>query len=709
MSATALAPALPLTAESATVIPFPTGRYAVPSEDAAAFAALRPADRERVKLFLACFETMEQGELGLVPASRQCALTFAAVPGFSAPSLRRHYYAWREGGWTALLRGYRGKDREHVPAEFVEHFKAMAEQNCRSMRQAMAAIVRQWMLGEPIPGYGTWREWFATKYPSRPVPESCPEVPRGWGKSNLYALAPTRAERLMMTRGIVAAKAHLPSLVRDTSTLLPLQLITIDDFEVDQRCFYHDPVRRIRAICPMRGVLAMDVATRRVLGVLMKPRFRDDEQEQGDGTQAITRAEVRLLLYGVFRDYGVPRHGMTILCERAAAAVSTEVETTFRNLFGGRVNVSRTSTISQKCLANGFVESGGKPFLKGWIESFFGTAWNVAAALPGQKGASYALKPADFEQKLRVAQRLIGTGERDAQLNDDEVARARLPFLSSDELVEAYLQIFALLENRTEHQMRGFGTVIEWREAEGCAWRPFSDLATLTPEEQERVQVRERRESPRERWESLMPQVQCDAIEPHALMMLLLTPKKAALKGHHLTFVHNNVGYTYLVDPRSPAAALRNGSDVLCYFDPAQPEQAHLCQLDGRHLGEVQRLGKVNIADPKAVSDAEKQLAQLYNAIRAQIRARPLHRETDAKLLEDAQVNAALVQAAAERRQSPGITASLAREVPAHTGATPPLADLTARQMASAAGESLARKATAAALQQAEIDGSSLI
>ncbi|MDX2193123.1 MAG: hypothetical protein NW201_07205, partial [Gemmatimonadales bacterium] len=218
MSATALAPALPHPAESATVIPFPTGRYAVPSEDAAAFAALRPADQERVKLFLACFEAMEQGGLGVVPASQQCALTFSTVPGFSAPSLRRHYYAWRTDGWRALLRGYRGKDREHVPAEFVEHFKAMAEQNCRSMRQAMAAIVRQWMLGEPIPGYGTWREWYAKKYPLRPIPESCPEVPRGWGKSNLYALAPTRAERLMMTRGIVAAKAHLPSLVRDTST-----------------------------------------------------------------------------------------------------------------------------------------------------------------------------------------------------------------------------------------------------------------------------------------------------------------------------------------------------------------------------------------------------------------------------------------------------------------------------------------------------------
>jgi hypothetical protein len=223
------------------------------------------------------------------------------------------------------------------------------------------------------------------------------------------------------------------------------------------------------------------------------------------------------------------------------------------------------------------------------------------------------------------------------------------------------------------------------------------------------VQVRERRQSPRERWDALMPSVQCDTLEPHVLMMLLLTPKKATVKGHHVTFVHNEVGYTYLIDPRSPAASLRKDSEVLCYFDPAQPGEAHLCRLDGRPLCEVKRLGKVDIADPKAVSDAEQQLAQLYNAIRAQIRARPLHRETDAKLLENAQVNAALVQAAAERRQSPGITASLAREVPAHTGATPPLADLTARQMASAAGESLARKATAAALQQAEIDGSSLI
>lgn len=706
MSLPVLPPEMPIAAEPAVPMPFPSGRYSVPAEDAAEFAALRKPDQERVKLFLACFETMERMSRALVFASRQCAIHFAHVPGFSAPSLRRHYYAWRSEGWRALVRGYSETARGGVPAEFVDFFRAMTERNGRSVRQAMAAITRMWIEGARIPGYGTWREWYAAQYPVCDLPAMCPELPRGWSTSNLYALAPTRAERLLATRGLAAAKAHLPSLVRDTSGLLPLQCVTIDDFEVDQLCFFHDPVRKIRAICRVTGVLVMDVATRRILGTLMKPRLEDSEAA---GAKAITRAEVRLLLYQLLRDYGIPRHGMTILCERAAAAVSAEVETTFKNLFGGRVAVTRTSTISQKCLANGFVESGGKPWLKGWIESGFNLMHNIAGALPGQKGASYAVKPADLEAKRSLALRLIGTGPRDAQLSDEEVARARLPFMSAAELVDAYLQIFAVMEHRTSHTMLGFDTVHEWRLSQGAAWQPWSELARLPPDLQVGVQVRERRESPRERWDALMPHVECDRLEPHVLMMLLLTPKKATIKGHHVTFVHNEVGYTYLVDPRSPAAALRKDSEVLCYFDPAQPGEAHLCRLDGRPLCEVKRLGKVDIADTKAVSDAEKQLAELYHAVRAQIRARPLHRETDAKLLEDAQVNAALVEGAAARRQSPGITAALARAVPAHTGATSPLGDLAARQMASAAGESLARKATAAALQHADIDGSSLI
>src|SRR5690606_32680026 len=124
------------------------------------------------------------------------------------------------------------------------------------------------------------------------IPSICPGYPDGWGKSNLYAIQPKKAARALATRGFAAAKAHLPSMLRDTSKLLPLQLITIDDFEADHLCFFVDPTSGQRYLAKVTGVAAMDVATRRILGLILKPRAPDAKGKE----QAITRAEVRLLL-----------------------------------------------------------------------------------------------------------------------------------------------------------------------------------------------------------------------------------------------------------------------------------------------------------------------------------------------------------------------------------------------------------------------------
>lgn len=679
----------------AEMIPFPTGKHAIPAEDMAEFSAHPLKEQERIKFLLSLFAQMEAG--GIVSTSNALAFKLRNIRGYGAGNLRTNYYKWREDGWKSLARCYTNGG-ERMPHEFVEYFRALCEQNSRSIKQAMNLLKRRWMSGESIPGYGTWREWFLGQWPERDLPTVCPGTPKGWKKTNLYELQPTKAQRALATKGFAGAKAHLPSMVRDTGSLLPLQLIAIDDFEVDQLCFYHDPVKGTRAICRMAGIAAMDVATRRIIGLILKPRLENDEGTK----QSITRAEVRLLLYQVLRDYGVPAYGMTILAENAAAAITTELELTFKNLFGGRIAVTRTNMIADKVLANGFIERGGKPWLKGWIESAFNLMHNVAGFLPGQKGANYMVKPGYHEEALRVTERLIGTGKFDAQLSEEQVAQARLPFLSATKLAEAYNVIFEIMETRTEHAMRGFDKVVEWRSHASENWRPFADLATVSEREQLSAHIRERMQSPRERWASLWPraQGQCNAVADHVLMMLLLTPKKAELKGHKLTFVHNAAGYTWIVDPKSKIAEQRQGTEVLCYFDPTRPDHAHICRLDGRALGEVRRLGPVNIADQAAVTEAEKQLAELYGAVLATVRNRPLHQETDAQLLADNEHNAQLATQAAQLRNTEGVTATLNRAVP-EAGAETPAGAACAAHIAQAALTRDAGKTAAKALQRA--------
>ena len=120
--------------------------------------------------------------------------------------------------------------------------------------------------------------------------------------------------------------------------------------------------------------------------------------------------------------------------------------------------------INRAVLEHGFKDTGGKPWLKGWIESFFNLMHNVAGFLDGQKGSIEMLNaPADLKQKLQYTERLIGTGPKDARLSDEQLAKAKVPFLSPEELTDAYIQIFQWIEERTDHSMEGFNRVVEWQ------------------------------------------------------------------------------------------------------------------------------------------------------------------------------------------------------------------------------------------------------
>jgi hypothetical protein len=682
----------------AELIAFPSGRYSIPADDAPEFAKLRPAEQERVKFLLSLFAKMEAG--GIVATSEALGFQLRALRGYGASNLRALYYKWQEGGWKLLARHFTNGG-EKLPATFIQHLRALMENNARSMKQAMNLIKREWYAGRDIPGYGAWQQWFLTQWPERDLPVVCPGTPKGWSKSNLYALQPAKVQRMLATRGLAAAKALLPSMVRDPGTLLPLQLVVIDDFEIDQLCFYWDPVHGTRAIVRMSGLAAMDVATRRIIGLILKPRLPDDDGRK----QSITRAEVRLLLYGILRDHSVPAHGMTILAEKAAAAVTLELELTFRNLFGGKIAVTRTSIIDRAVLENGFKDGGGKPWLKGWIESFFNLMHNVAAGLlPGQKGAHYLVKPADLDEKLRTIERLIGTGPRDAQLSDAQLKKARIPFASPAELCDTYLQIFKFIEDRTDHAMLGFDRVQEWRSHPSQAPQPWEALADLTEAEQlDAEMLPPRMQSPRERWNALYPRIQWHAVPAHVLMMLLLTPKKAALKGGKLTFVHHGQGYTWLADPRSELVQrVPEGAEVLCYFDPTRPDHAHVARADdGLPLGEVKRLGKVDITDEQAVTEAERTIAAHYAAHLEQIRERPLHQAAAAQLAEDRAINAALVTTAAELRNDAGLTATLNRTVAPAAAATTAQGEAFASAVVTAEHAQAAGKTAARALQRA--------
>jgi hypothetical protein len=179
-----------------------------------------------------------------------------------------------------------------------------------------------------------------------------------------------------------------------------------------------------------------------------------------------------------------------------------------------------------------------------------------------------------------------------------------------------------------------------------------------------------------------------------------------------VTFVHNGQGYTF-ADKRALALRLANGTDVLAYFDPAQPTAVHVCDLAGRYLVELRSL-HVDLTNQAAMDDASRHISQLYQSILGGIRARPLHQLADQQQAADRAHNAAIVaETAPATERKPGLTAVLNRTVSApapgeavHT----PTAEATAQAMVSAAQARTASARTDRALTASEdLDTSSLL
>lgn len=662
--------------------------------------------RLRIAMLLQLFEEIRQSPAGVVAACHKLALENPGK-GFSAGNLKTLYYAFKSTrDWRVLVPKWRGPTA--LPKEFTEFFQTRVEQNKREnpARAVMMQIRDEWARGEEIVGYGTWREYYAAQFPERDTPLRYPLgfYPRGWSQSNLYTKQSTKSERMLARRGIAAAKRFLPHLVRDTSTLRPMELIVIDDFETDIIVQARNPVTGRFELVTCTGLLALDVATRRRLGLALKPRFKGDEERR----QAITRADVQGLLHSVFSAFGLPKAwGVTILCENASAAISDGVELMLQTLLG--VQVARTGLLAHKTLANGFVEKGGKPYEKGWIESTFNVAWNHAGAFAGQKGASYQLKPGDLEARILYAEKLLAT----EGLTEEQRAELQTGFFSADEAITGYARVFDFLERRTQHAMQGFADLCDYLLPDGSQAVTRSQAQHLPREILLACTPQPRRQSPLERWESL--NVGAEWVQPaeYALALLLLTPKRCKLEHLRVTFSHLSEGFTF-ADADSPVMRLPEGTELLGYFDPAQPNRLYCTTLEGKYIGPVRRRGAVDIRDREAIAIEQGEITRLITThILAPVRAR--HASEDRALATLKEENAAKLAAwlpsvvATPQKGAAGVTARLANAVPAAQPHHAAAAGSLAVGIATDAKHEATRKANAHSLQSVDFDTSTLL
>ena len=643
----------------------PTG-FAVPFADLAEFATLPEARRTEIHYTLRVLERLEVriAEIGKMAALAEIATRHKhAMRGLSAKTLTRKRDAYLAAGWRGLVKGYKAPSKQ--PAAFVQEVRRVAETNHRSIGEALEQLRERWAKGEAVPGYGTWMDLYASRFPDRALPKVWPRgfFPEGWSVRNLRRLGPCKGARTLALRGFAAAKKHFPSIRRDPSQLRPLELITIDDFELDALCVF--PGDKARGLKPqigrMAGLLAIDVATRKKLVWGIGQRMERDEP-QADGTTktvrtGIARIDVQLLIHSLFERYGLPEYQVTFLVENAAASISPELQLCLETLFEGRVKVERTGLVDHKTLTNGFTERGGRPWEKGWIESTFNQLWNMLGAMKGYKGSNQRLNaPGSLDEAIRYTKLLIGQGERAENLPTEAIAQLRLPFMSPAEAEAAFAWAVSVNEQRDNHQYIGFRTVTEYQIEDGAAPVPFAHLALLPPEAQLAAQPIERMETVAERWAAQLSTVTLAPIPRAVLALLLLTPKRATYRNHAVSFVHEKKGYSYVDATGKILAGLGDGVEFLAYLDPANPEHLQLADLQGRYLGQLTRLGgargAIDIRDKDALAEAAALQATIANRTLAEVRER--HAKADAELAADRAHNAEIV--AAHRAATAGLT-----------------------------------------------------
>lgn len=679
--------ALATSTQSPAVVSEPV--FTVPLADLAEFSALPEARRNEVRSTLAILSRLHVKRAGgdiRKAASELAALNKHQMRGASTSSLLRKYYAFMgtvgsletpTGDWRTLVANYKGPSS--LPGEFVEYVRKLAEDNHRSMAEAFELLRSEiWPSGQPVPGYGSWQQWYTSTFPEEALPKVYPRgvYPAGWSVRNLYRKAPSKGARVLFQRGLASAKRHFPSVRRDPSQLRPFEYIVIDDFNLDCYCVFPGDSRTAPQVAPVAGLLAIDVATRRKLHWGIGAQVLREEKQADGSTKTvrcgIRRVDVQTLLHGLFAKFGLPDYPVTILCENATAAISAELELALSTLFEGRVRVERTGMINHKVLTNGFCEVGGKPWEKGWIESAFNGLWNMLGAMPGYKGSNERLNaPAALDDAIAYTKLLLGQGERKLNLPPEKILQLRLPFPSPEAVERAFAWACAASDARTCHKYLGFDEVTEWRLTPGGEARSFAELALVPVEMQASVIIEQRPEAPVERWGRLLAGNPLRAVPPSVLALLLLTPKRVTYRNHQITFKHLKDAFTYVDAGGTVMRGVPDGAEFLAYFDAANPQELHLADLRGAYAGTLTRLGGkrglVDVRDKEALAAAGAVVAGIVNRTKAEVQAR--HAGDNAQLAQDREHNAAIV--AAHKAD----TASLS----------------TAEKIAAAAGETAAK------------------
>lgn len=579
------------------------------------------------------------------PLTQRCEVAAAAARregfgrGWSRQQIYRRYRLWSEGGakldadgqptgctfesrdWRALVRNYH-PGHTGLPQEFIAYLVQLWSETTRekdAWRGVYSRLIRCWLSGESIPGYGYAQDWYRAQGWIMPQARMVrpQDLPTGWSESNLARALKKALPRKSQRRAAQGqvnrmATAWSAQLMRDRSQLMPMQLWTIDDVRLDlQARMFVDGKWQIVYV---DALFALDVATGFVLAYGIKGMaIRGDGTELGraPGTKmAIDSRDVRHLVLQVLERFGIPEYKSTLLCEMATAKLSGDDERSFTQLLQDRLEIDYTGMGRGQLLRSGFAEEWGRPGLKGWIEAYFRKLHTSINHLPGTTGRRYELTRGDHASRVRYTQQIIRRAEKliDGPLSPDHPLMEQLnfPILSVEEVNGLVGEIVDALNWRTRHHLQGFERVFEFRDAEG-QWRPEAELARMDPAERVGIELQPRMESPAERLQRLIrthaPHFQ--KLDPAVLCALYSDKRSATVRGGRIAIQDHRLSNDRLVfsgeDSCLDGYEGRQNS-VLAYIAPDYSHAVLSDVFSGAHVATLWREERVDLCDEAALA-----------------------------------------------------------------------------------------------------------
>lgn len=513
--------------------------------------------------------------------------------GFSAKSLMNLFRAYRTEGASAVLFGY-GRTSEK-PQAFLDELARRVETNNRVASVELEALRIEWLNGDAIPGYGTWRDLWKAKYPDEPRPDHCPPwfVHAGWSVANLRRYLPGNAAITVARDGFFAAHSLLPQKKNDYAALRPLELVVFDDVKTD----WLVSVPGFEKPCELWLLVAMDAATRCILDWVSLAAVPDEEGKRNE----LLEDHMRVLVGNIVRTYGVPTGWkMTLKVENAKATIKPAGREALATLAGGQIEVEYTR-MHTRALASGFAERHGEPWdVKGILESFFSSFHNHGGGLPGQTGSLQVLnQPAELRDRKREHALLA----REIEDLPPAVHEALTwPFLKLSEAVDALVLLFRKLNNRRKHELQGFDKIELWRFPEDHVWRQGDELRRYPPSEIRRAIFEWRMESPVERLNKLIAREQASftRVSDEALLPFFARVVKKVRHPAPYTVAWTEAGTEHTYRGELPELASGRGGPFGVKLLPGDTSAAWLCTFEGKILGAVARVHAAGVLNQEA-------------------------------------------------------------------------------------------------------------